>query len=311
VSGGVTGVARAALLGASRNRVLNKAAARYGMRFGGSRFVAGETLEQFVPIAKRLNASGFTIAAAILGEGVASEAETREVVAEYRALMTRIAGEKLQSTVALKLTHLGLAIDEDLAAKNIRDLVEYAATLGIFVRIDMEESWYVDPTLLVYRELRKSGLSNVGVVLQAYLYRTPGDLDDLLPLQPNLRLVKGAYLESPQIAYPRKADVDLHYKGLIERALRGGGFCAIATHDEDAIAHALACAKAASLRASDRFEFQMLYGVRPRLQQRLVLEGQPLRIAAPYGRAWFPYFMRRLAERPANVAFVLGSMLKG
>jgi proline dehydrogenase len=286
-------------------------AARFGMRFGGSRFVAGETLEAFVPIAQGLNKSGFTLAAAILGEGVTSAAETRVVVADYRTLLTTIAGEKLKATVALKLTHLGLAIDEDLAAKNVRELAQFAAQLGLFIRIDMEESWYVDSTLRVYRGLRSAGLVNVGVVLQAYLYRTPGDLDDLLPLQPNLRLVKGAYLEAPAVAYPRKSDVDLAYERLIERALRGGGFCAIATHDEDAIRHAIECAKANGLQAGERFEFQMLYGVRPRLQRQLVAEGYPVRIAAPYGHLWFPYFMRRLAERPANLAFVLGSLLRG
>ena len=304
-------IGRALLLGASRNAALNHFAGRYGLRLGAKRFVAGETLDQFVPVARRLNANGFTLASAILGEGVASEVETREVVAEYRALLARISAEKLAANIALKLTHLGVAVDEGLAAKNIRELVDYAATLGIFVRIDMEESWYVDSTLRIYRELRNAGCTNVGVVLQAYLYRTPGDLDDLLPLQPNLRLVKGAYLESPEVAYPRKADVDLHYKQLIERALLGGGFSGIATHDEDAIRHAIDFAKALGLRAGERFEFQMLYGVRPRLQRQLIAEGYPVRIAAPFGRAWYPYFMRRLAERPANVAFVLGSLFKG
>jgi proline dehydrogenase len=302
---------RTILLGASRNAWLNRQAARFGMRLGGSRFVAGERLEQFVPIARGLNADGFTLAAAILGEGVTSEAETRVVVADYRTLLTAIAGEKLKATVALKLTHLGLAIDEVLAGANLRELVEFASALGLFIRIDMEESWYVEPTLRIYRDLRNAGLTNVGVVLQAYLYRTLGDLDDLLPLQPNLRLVKGAYLENPEVAYPRKADVDLAYTRLIERALRGGGFCAIATHDEKAIRHSLAFASANALRSGERFEFQMLYGVRPRLQRQLLAEGYPVRIAAPYGRTWFPYFMRRLAERPANVAFVLGSVLKG
>jgi len=286
-------------------------AARYGLRFGGSRFVAGETLDQFVPIARNLNAAGFRIASAILGEGVAGEAETRAVVAEYRTLLARIAAERLQANVALKLTHLGLAIDEALAAQNVSELVAYAASLGIFVRMDMEESWYVDPTLRIYRGLHGAGFANVGVVLQAYLYRTPSDLDALLALQPNLRLVKGAYLESPDVAYPRKADVDLQYGRLIERALRGGGFCAIATHDEDAIRHAIGFAGANAVKAGERFEFQMLYGVRPRLQRQLIAEGYPVRIAAPFGRAWYPYFMRRLAERPANVAFILGNLLRG
>ena len=276
-----------------------------GLRLGAGRFVAGETLDEFVPIARGLNARGFALAAAILGEGVSERAQTRGVVAELRALQSRIAAEGLRANVALKLTHLGLAIDESLAAENLRELVEHAESLGAFVRIDMEESQYVDATLRIYCGLRADGRSNLGVVLQAYLYRTSSDLAELLPHEPNLRLVKGAYLEPPSLAYPKKADVDAQYKALIERALAGPGFTAIATHDEDAIRHAIAVA------THRRFEFQMLYGVRPALQARLVAEGYPVRIAAPFGRSWFPYLMRRLAERPANVAFVLRSLLKG
>ena len=302
---------RALLLSASRSAFLNRAARRYGPRLGAKRFVAGETLDEFVPVARGLNAAGFTIASAILGEGVISEDETRSVLAEYRALLDRIAAEGLRANVALKLTHLGLAIDEGVAEENIRELVEDARALGNFVRMDMEESCYVDPTLRIYRGLRAGGFNNVGVVLQAYLYRTEADLDSLLPLEPNLRLVKGAYLEGREVAYPRKSDVDSAYKRLIERALRGASYCGIATHDEDAIAHTINFARANGIRPAERFEFQMLYGVRHKLQCRLIADGYPVRIAAPFGRSWFPYFMRRLAERPANIAFILGSMLKG
>jgi len=281
------------------------------LRLGAGRFVAGETLDAFVGAVQRLNAQGFAVASAILGEGVESEAQTRDVVEEYRALLQRIATEKLRANVALKLTHLGLAIDEQLAVRNLRALVDTAALLGIFIRVDMEESHYVDATLRTYRTLRSEGRDNVGVVLQAYLYRAPKDLDELLPLRPNLRLVKGAYLEPRNIAYPSKGDVDNAYKALIERALSAEGYTAIATHDEDAIAHAKAFAASRNLPQQGRYEFQLLYGVRPALQRRLVAEGFNVRIAAPYGRSWYPYFMRRLAERPANVAFIVGSLWKG
>lgn len=307
---GPTDVARSLLLSASRNRLLNAAATKYGLRLGARRFVAGETLDEFVPIARALNARGFSIASTILGEGVTSEEDTLAAVAEYRTLLDRIAAEGLGANVALKLTHLGLAIDEQLAERNILELVEHARFRGNFVRIDMEESAHVDATLRLYRALRGRGFENVGVVLQAYLYRTEADLDALLPLRPNLRLVKGAYLESSAVAYPRKADVDAAYKRLIERALRGAPYCGIATHDEDAMAHTIAFAQANDLKPDERFEFQMLYGVRPKLQSRLIRKGYPVRIALPFGRAWFPFFMRRLAERPANVAFILGNLMK-
>lgn len=283
----------------------------HGLRLGASRFVAGETLDEFVPAARGLNAAGFSVASAILGEGIDDASRTREVVLEYRTLLGRIAAEDLRANVALKLTHLGLAIDEGLASVNLRSIVEEAGRLGNFVRIDMEESVYVDATLRIYRGMRAHGIANLGVVLQAYLHRTGDDLAALLPLRPNLRLVKGAYLEPPSVAYARKAHVDAGYKLLIEEALEGDGFTAIATHDEDAIEHAIAIARSRDLKPEGRFEFQMLYGVRPALQKRLVAAGYPVRIAAPFGPQWYPYFMRRLAERPANVAFMLRSMLKG
>lgn len=290
---------------------LNRLMTAQGLRLGARRFVAGRTLDEFVPVVRSLNGAGVTVASAILGEGVLTESETRDVVAAYRELLERIASEGLRANIALKLTHLGLAIDERLAAANLRELVEHAATLRNFVRIDMEESAHVDATLRIYRELRGAGLVNAGVVLQAYLYRAPGDLEALLPWVPNLRLVKGAYLEPPSLAFPRKADVDRQYCTLIEASLQGRGFTAIATHDEGAIRHAIAFAKANGIAPAGRFEFQMLYGVRSALQRQLVAEGYPVRVAAPFGGAWYPYLMRRLAERPANVAFILGNMFRG
>jgi proline dehydrogenase len=281
-----------------------------GLRLGARRFVAGQTIEEFLPIVRSLNASGFSVASAILGEDVTDEAQTREVVASYSSLLTRLAEEHVHATAALKLTHLGLSIGEDLAASNASEIVRHAAGLGRFVRFDMEESRHVDATLRIYRRLREAGLGNLGIVLQAYLYRAPKDLAELASLKPNIRLVKGAYLEPSSVAYPKKSDVDAAYKKLIEAALEAGGYTAIATHDEKAIRHAIAGAAKYNV-PRERFEFQMLYGVRPALQRQVLAEGFPVRVAAPFGREWYPYFMRRLAERPANVAFILRSLVEG
>ena len=207
----------------------------------------------------------------------------------------------------MKLTHLGLLIDEELAFQNVAQLVDHAAERGNFVRIDMEHSSVVDATLRIYGRLRESGRDNVGCVLQAYLYRTPNDLELLLPATPNMRLVKGAYLESPDIAYPKKPDVDAAYRRLLERALAGGAYVAIATHDEKLIEHAIRLVDRQGI-GRDRFEFQMLYGVRPQLQLDLVARGFKVLVATPYGPEWYPYLMRRLAERPANLLFLLRNL---
>ena len=303
-------IARPALLAASRNGLLKRFMAAKGLKLGARRFVAGETVDDFVAIVRELNRSGFLVASAILGEEVTNERETRSVTAEYKNLLSRIASEGLGANVALKLTHLGLGISEKLACDNLADIVTHAAALKNSIRIDMEDSACVDATLRIYRAIRAAGYENVGAVLQAYLYRTPDDLAGLADCKPNLRLVKGAYLEPPSVAYPKKPDVDAAFKRLIELALEGGGYTAIATHDEDAIRHATSFIEAHAI-PKDRFEFQMLYGVRPALQRQVRDRGYRVRIAAPFGREWYPYFMRRLAERPANVAFVLRSFLKG
>jgi proline dehydrogenase len=276
------------------------------MRLGAARFVAGETLDQCVVVLRRLNAQGLHANTTLLGEGVLEPAQTEAVVASYRAVIERIATEDLRANVALKLTHLGVEIDEELAYANIRRLLE----LGSFVRIDMEQSEFVDATLRIYRRLRDDGFENVGTVLQAYLYRTPDDLESLLPLAPNLRLVKGAYLESDQVAYPRKADVDAVYGRLVERMLQASGHTAVATHDEQLIRHTIRFAEAHRI-AKERFEFQMLYGVRPQLQLDLARRGYKVLVATPYGPEWYPYLMRRLAERPANLLFFLKNTLRG
>lgn len=279
------------------------------MRLGARRFVAGETLDQAVSVLRRLNDQGLLANTTLLGEGVVNEAETCTVVTAYKEILDRIAAEQLRVNVALKLTHLGLALDEDLARANIAELVSHAARLGNFIRLDMEESAYVDATLRVFRRLREDGHDNVGTVLQSYLYRTPADLESLLDLAPNLRFVKGAYAEPATVAYPAKKDVDAAYARLVERSLSAGGFTAIATHDVDLIARAISYSKRNGV-PRDRFQLQMLYGVRGRLQLELVRRGFDVLVATPYGPDWYRYLMRRLAERPANVLFIARNLVR-
>jgi proline dehydrogenase len=301
---------RSLILAAADNPRLQRFVRRYGFRLGAARFVAGETLDEAVPVLRRLNENGLLTNTAILGEGVRDEAETRSVVSAYREVLDRIAEEGLRTNVALKLTHLGLSIDEELAQRNVAELVEHASGVGNFVRIDMEESRHGDATLRIYRRLREAGHENVGAVLQSYLFRSENDLAALLPLAPNLRIVKGAYLEPPEIAYPQKRDVDAAYVSLIEASLGGEGFTAVATHDETLIEHAISFARERGI-ANERFQFQMLYGVRPRLQLDLVRRGFDVLVATPYGPEWYRYLMRRLAERPANLLFFLRNLLRG
>ncbi len=305
----VNGALRKVILASSGNARVRGLAAKHGLRLGASRFVAGEDLDTCVGVLRGLNERGLHANTTLLGEDVLEEAETRKVVEDYLTILERLHDEELRANVALKLTHLGLDIDEDLAVENVRRVVERAAELGNFIRIDMEYSALVDPTLRIYSRLREAGLDNVGTVLQAYLYRTPDDLESLLPLAPNLRLVKGAYLEPESVAYPKKEDVDGAYLRLIEGSLTGGGYTAIATHDERAIEHALAFAEREAI-ARDRFELQMLYGVRPQLQLDLAARGYKVLVATPYGPEWFPFFTRRLAERPANLTFVARNLVR-
>jgi len=280
---------------------------RYGMRLGAARFVAGETLDQCLDVLAGLNADGLHANTTLLGEDVESRAETEQVLAEFTTVLDRMAERQLKANLAVKLTHLGLLIDEELAYRNIAALVDHAAGRGNFVRIDMEHSGVVDATLRIYRRLREEGRDNVGCVLQAYLYRTPEDLDALLPLAPNLRLVKGAYLEPAEIAFPKKEDVDAAYVRLLEAALTGGAYLAVATHDERLIDHTIRFTERNGI-GRDRFEFQMLYGVRPQLQRDLAARGFKVLVATPYGPEWYPYLMRRLAERPANLLFLLRNL---
>ena len=295
---------RRTILAAADSPRIQRFVHRYGMRLGAARFVAGETLDEAVVTLRRLNEEGLRTNTTLLGESVSDPGEAGSVVGVYEEVLRRIAAERLQTNVALKLSHLGVLIDEELAYGNLKRLVAEAAGLGNFIRIDMEDSPLVDVTLRIFRRLREAGHENVGTVLQAYLYRSEADLEALLPLQPNLRIVKGAYREPADVAYPKKADVDAAFRRLVERSVAAGGSTAVATHDERLIDHAL------SLGAGpDRLELQMLYGVRTQLQLDLVRRGERVLCAAPYGPDWYPYLMRRLAERPANLLFFLRTAL--
>ncbi|MCC6791267.1 MAG: proline dehydrogenase family protein [Thermomicrobiales bacterium] len=302
-------VFRKGILVATNNRAVARGVRRYGMKLGASRFVAGETLDECVATLRGLNQKGLRTNTTLLGEGVKDEAMAAAVVSTYKTVLDRIAAEKLTTNVALKLTHLGLDLGEEVAYRNVETLVAHAATLGNFIRIDMEESARVDVTIRIYKRLREAGHDNVGTVLQSYLRRTQDDLTGLLPLTPNLRLVKGAYLEPTTVAFPEKMTVDAEYFSLAERMLQGCSFTAIATHDERIIDHVKTYAAKHGI-GKDRFEFQMLYGIRTQLQLDLVAQGYRVLIATPYGPDWYYYLMRRLAERPANVLFFAKNLVK-
>ena len=260
-------------------------------------------------VLRKLNDAGLYANTTLLGEAIPNEDGAAAVTAEYEQIIERLVAEKLKANVALKLTHLGLSFAEETAYANVARLVERAGELGTFIRIDMEQSEYVDATLRLYERLRDAGHDAVGTVLQSYLYRTMDDLERLLPRNPNLRIVKGAYLEPAAIAYPDKADVDRAYVELVERGLRGGAYIAVATHDEAIIRRVQAFTAREGI-ARDRFEFQMLYGVRPALQRSIAAEGYKVLVASPFGPDWYPYLMRRLAERPANLGFFLKNLVR-
>jgi proline dehydrogenase len=300
---------RTAVLKAADSRGLQRLVRRHGMRLGAARFVAGETLDECVAVLRSLNDAGLHANTTLLGEATRDETGAETVTAAYEEILDRLVAEGLLANVALKLTHLGLELGEEIAYRNVERLVARAERLGTFVRIDMEQSGFVDATLRTYERLRAAGHAAVGTVLQSYLYRTEADLERLLPLQPSLRIVKGAYLEPPEIAYPQKADVDAAYIRLVERGLRAGASIAVATHDEAIIEHVKAFADREGI-GRDRFEFQMLYGVRGALQRSLVAQGYKVLVATPFGPDWYPYLMRRLAERPANLGFFLRNAVR-
>jgi proline dehydrogenase len=301
---------RRLILLAAMNPLVRRIVERYGMRLGAARFVAGVTLDDAVPTLRRLQDDGLHTNTTILGEHVTTEAEADAVADAYVQVLDRLHAEGLWTNVALKLTHLGLDLSEELAYANLRRVLERARELDTFIRIDMEEAPRVEPTLRLYRRARADGFDNLGTVLQSYLYRTEPDLESLYDLRPNLRFVKGAYREPPDLAMPRKADVDASYVHLVKVALDHGVYCAVATHDERIIREVLRYAERRGI-GRDRFELQMLYGVRTALQRDLVAQGYKVLVATPHGPDWYAYLMRRLAERPANLLFLLRNAIRG
>lgn len=294
------------------SRALQRLASRYGMRSPRSfarRFVAGETVGEAIRAAQALEAQGLTQTLDLLGESVGSEAAAHAATDAYLAMMPAIVAADIGRNISIKLTQLGLDLDRDLCVANLRAILARARDDGFFVRIDMENSPYTEVTLDIFEQVWREGLTNVGVVLQSALKRSEDDLPRMLALGARVRLVKGAYVEPPSIAYQLKRDVDEAYVRLMEALMPAGTFPAIATHDPDMIDATKTFARAQGI-TPNRFEFQMLYGVRRDLQASLRAEGYLVRVYVPFGREWFPYFMRRLGERPANVGFVVRGILR-
>ncbi len=289
-----------------------------------SRFVAGETLDHAVGVIEVLNKRGLFATLDHLGEHTTSEQEARNAVSHIIQAIDAIVCHQLQSGISIKLTQIGLAVDEILCAEHLAYILSYAQAFDVFVRIDMEESFYVDQTLTLFEWMRSRGFENVGVVIQSYLYRSVADTEKLMQSGARVRLVKGAYREPPTIAYPKKRDVNANFDRLTEVLIRGASengaplsrsdgrmppIPAIASHDAARIEHAKSKLEKAGL-PKEAIEFQMLYGVRRDLQANLRAEGYPVRIYVPYGSEWYPYFMRRLAERPANLWFFVSNLFR-
>jgi proline dehydrogenase len=273
-----------------------------------TRFVAGETLEQALAVARQLNQEGITVTLDHLGESVTSLAEAAEARDVYLRTLDAIHAGGIQGNVSLKLTQFGLDLSYEECLANVDQLVRRAAELGSFVRVDMESSEYVDRTLELVRTLHERH-GAVGVVIQAYLYRSKNDIATLCAEKIRVRLCKGAYLEPPSAAFPQKSDVDRSYVQLTQLLLADGVYPAIATHDEAMVSQTKQFVTSRGI-GRECFEFQMLYGIRRDLQRQLVAEGYRLRLYVPFGKAWYPYYMRRLAERPANVLFILRNLFR-
>jgi proline dehydrogenase len=286
---------------ASQNRTLNKAAQKWGLKFGASQVVAGETIETAMTKVKELNEKGLVCTLDHLGEFITSREEAEEATLACIKTLEAIAENKVKSNLSLKMTQLGLDIDKDFCLENMKRIVKTAQKYDNFVRIDMEDYSHCQITLDILQELRRE-FTNVGTVIQAYLYRSMDDINALSNVP--LRLVKGAYKESEKVAIQEKEQIDQNYLNLIKKHLVSGSYTAIATHDHHIINEVKDYVKEKGIPHS-HFEFQMLYGFRTELQLKLVEEGYTTRVYVPFGNDWFGYFMRRLAERPQNVAFAL------
>jgi len=305
-------ITRSALIYLSRHEGLKDFAARFGVfKRLTTRFVAGENIDEAVAAIRELNAEGCSASFDHLNESVATPAEADAEVKEYLDILARIDETGINSNVSIKLTQFGLELDPELAYQNARKVVVEAKRRENFVRVDMEASTVTQATLDIYRRLREEfELNDVGIVLQSYLRRTYNDAQELLKLHSRIRICKGAYNEPPEVAFPDKKDTDENYVRVMQLLLSSGTYHGIATHDPKMIEATIDFANRQGI-GKEAFEFQMLYGIRRDLQRQLARDGYNMRVYVPYGKHWYPYFMRRLAERPANVWFVMKNMLKG
>ena len=305
-------ITRSALIWLSRRQGVKDFATHlpYFKKFT-TRFVAGDTIDDVIPVIRELNNENCTASFDHLNESVSNIAEANNEVAEYLNILGKIDEKQIHSNVSIKLTQFGLGIDPELAYHNARAVVEEAHRRGNFVRIDMEDSSVTQATIDLFKRLRAEfGLDDVGIVLQSYLYRTFADAQELVKLPARIRICKGAYNEPPEVAFPDKKDVDENYIKVMQLLLSSGSYHGIATHDPKMIDATIEFATREGI-GKEKYEFQMLYGVRRDLQRQLARDGFNMRIYVPYGKHWYPYFMRRLAERPANIWFVLKNLAKG
>ena len=290
----------------SKNKLMNKAAKKWGLKFGASQVVAGETIETAITKIKELNQMGFACTIDHLGEFVNDPTEAKRAMETCIRILEKLSESSVDCNLSLKLTQLGLDVNEELCLENMRKIVKTAANYNNFVRIDMEDYAHCQQTLSILDELRKDH-DNVSTVIQAYLFRSEQDLEKLKGHP--LRLVKGAYNESTKVAYQSKEDINRNFIKLIKKHLKNGSYTAIATHDHLIIEKVKKYAQICKIENS-QFEFQFLYGFRISLQQQLVNEGYKVRVYVPFGKDWFGYFMRRLAERPQNISFAVKGFIK-
>jgi proline dehydrogenase len=305
-------ITRSALIWLSRQEGLKDFATRFGFfKKLTTRFVAGETIDEVIPFIRQINSENATASFDHLNESVGSADEAEREVVEYLNILAKIDEQRIRSNVSIKLTQFGLGLDPELAYQNARKVVVEADRRGNFVRVDMEDSSVTQVTIDIFKRLRSEfGLNTVGIVLQSYLYRTLADAQELVKLPARIRICKGAYNEPPEVAFADKKDVDANYIKVMQVLLSSGIYHGIATHDPKMIDATIEFATREGI-GKEKFEFQMLYGIRRDLQHQLARDGFNVRIYVPYGKHWYPYFMRRLAERPANIWFVMKNLAKG
>ena len=305
-------ISRSALIWLSRQERLKDFATSFKVfKKLTTRFVAGESIDEAVEFIREINAEGASATFDHLNESVGSAAEAESEINEYLTILSKIEDTGINSNVSIKLTQFGLGLDPELAYKNARKVVQEAQQRGNFVRVDMEDSSVTQATIDIFKRLRAEfGLNDVGIVLQSYLHRTYADAEELIKLPARIRICKGAYNEPPEVAFPDKKDVDANYVRVMKLLLSSGIYHGIATHDPKMIEATIDFARREGI-GKEKFEFQMLYGIRRDVQRQLARDGYNVRIYVPYGKHWYPYFMRRLAERPANVWFVLMNLFKG